>query len=256
MKNSNPPKTVRIYRSINELIKLVKLLNPIIRNQEILLVGSAPFSDFNSYHLGMKVININGSGFRNSGLGINETDVTFLDCEVLDPKINSVKENRRELFENQILTAANLGILVQTQSNDSTGGDPNAYGLSFDTNLWMDRFTRRLLLILLCRNFHIESRRKSVLSTGGIALATVALLKPKSITLTGFSFFKSINAEDPPKAYNLDIKSTFTDLEDTRSHSSADSFLISFLSLRDGNIFSTDRDILPLIHNWGTQNEL
>ena len=255
MKKSNPSKIIRIYASINELIKVVKFLKPIVRNQEVLLVGSAPFSNFNSYHPSMKVININGSGFRNSGLGINETDITFLDCEVLDPTINSVKENRRELFENRILTAANLGILVQSQSNDSTGGDPDAYGLCFDSNLWMNRFTRRLLLILLCRNFHIESSRKSILSTGGVALATVALLKPKSITLTGFSFFKSINAEDPPKAYNVEKQSSFTDLEDTRSHSSADSFLISFLSLRDGNIFSKDKDLLPLIHNWGTENE-
>ena len=255
MKKNNPSKIIRIHASINELVKVVKFLKPIVKNQEVLVVGSAPFSNFNSYHPGMKVINVNGSRFRNSGLGINKTDVTFLDCEVLDPKINRVKENRRELFENRILTAANLGILVQSQSNDSTGGDPNAYGLSFDCNLWMNRFTRRLLLLLLCRNFHLESNRKSVLSTGGIALATVALLKPKSITLTGFSFFKSINSEDPPKAYNLDIQSSFDDLEDTRSHSSADSFLISFLSLRDGNIFSRDKDLLPLIHNWGSQNE-
>lgn len=246
---------MRIYASINELIKLIKFLKPIVRNQKVLLVGSAPFSNFNSYHPGMKVININGSSYRNSELGIHKTDITFLDCEVLDPTINGVKENRRELFENRIITATNLGILVQTQSNDSTGGDPNAYGLRFDNNLWMNRFTRRLLLLLLCRNFYIESNRKSLLSTGGIALATVALLKPKSITLSGFSFFKSINAEDPPKAYNSERQSSFTDLNDTRSHSSADSFLISFLSLRDGNIFSKDRDLLPLIHNWGTKNE-
>ena len=254
MKNSNPPKTIRIYKSINELIKVVKLLRPIVKNQDVLLIGSAPFSNFNSYHPGMKVVNINGSGFRNSGLGINKTDITFLDCEVLDPKINSIKENRRELFENQIITNANLGILVQSQSNDSAGGDPNAYGLRFECNIWMNRFTRRLLLILLCRNFHIEFNRKSLLSTGGIALATIALLKPKSITLSGFSFFKSLNAETP-KAYHLEIQSSFTDLEDTRTHSSADSFLISYLSLRDGNIFSRDKDLLPLIHNWGTQND-
>ena len=255
MKKSNSSKTIKICASIYELMKIIKILKPIVRNQEVLLVGSAPSSNLNSYHPGMKVVNVNGSGFRNSGLGINKTEITFLDCEVLDPTINRVKETRRELFENRILTAANLGILVQSQSNDSAGGDPDAYGLRYDDNLWMNRFTRRLLLLLLCRNFHVESSRKSILSTGGIALATVALLKPKSITLTGFSFFKSINAEDPPRAYDLEKQSTFTDLEDTRSHSSADSFLISFLSLRDGNLFSKDKDLLPLIYNWGTRNE-
>jgi hypothetical protein len=250
---SNPPKIIRLYSSVNELVRVIRILRPIIRNREVLLIGSAPFSIFNSYHPGMKVVNINGSCYRNRGMGILKADVTFLDYEVLDPTINDVKENRRELIENGILSSTNLGILVQTQSNDSTGGDPSAYDLCFDNKLWMNRLTRRLLLFLLCRNFHIESGKKSILSTGGLALATVAFLKPKSITLTGFSFFKSIYASDPPKAYNLEKHLIYSDLEDTRSHSSADSFLISFLSLRNENIFSKDKDLLPLINNWGTK---
>lgn len=239
---------------MGELIKIVNCLKPIIKNQEVLLVGSAPFSAFNSYHPGMKVININGSGYRNKEIGNIKVDITLLDCEVLDPKINKVKENRKEIIENGILTEINLGVLIQTQSNNSPGGRPSDYNLFFDRELLMSRLTRRLILFLLFRNFRIESNRQSLLSTGGIALATVALLKPKKISLTGFSFFKSIDVDDPPKVYNMEQQSIQFNLQDTRSHSSADSFLISYLSLRDGNIFSEDRDLLPLVNNWGTNN--
>jgi hypothetical protein len=247
-------KVIKLVVSIFELAKLMFTLKPIVKNQEILLVGSSPVFDYAGYRPEMKVVNINGSSYRNQALGIRRVDVTFLDCEVLDPMVNTRKASRSELFSKGILTKSNLGALVQTQSNDSVGGDPGEYGLSFENHLFVSRFTRRLILFCIFHNFRVEANRNSLLSTGGLALATIACLKPKTITLTGFSFFKAHASENPPKAYDFIDDSKKLKLNDTRSHSLADSLLISFLSLKNGNVYTDDLDLLPLINNWGTRN--
>jgi hypothetical protein len=248
--------TRKFAASILELAKLIRTIKPIVRNQDILLVGSSPVVDFVDYRSEMKVVNVNGSSYRNEAIGIRRIDVTFLDCEVLDPAVNTKKANRSELFSKGILEKNDLGALVQTQSNDSLGGNPSDYNLKYGNHLFVSRFTRRLILFFIFHNFRVEKNRNSILSTGGIALAVIAFFKPKTITLTGFSFFKDIALEDPPKAYDLEVQAKNLKFNDTRSHSLADSLLISYLSLKRGNLLTNDLDLLPLVNNWGTRNAI
>ena len=81
----------------------------------------------------------------------------------------------------------------------------------------------------------------------------MAIFKPKSIYLTEFSLFKRQNSDDPPHFYDDTLITNYNELTDTRSHSLADSLLISSLSVRGTRIETDDRDLKPLVSNWGSR---
>jgi len=218
-----------------------------------MIVCSSPFSDFRRFTSDMTVVNLNGSIARNSPAGIPESHFTFLDLEIVDPLINREKMNRREIISKGILKEVALGYVILTQSNSSKGGDLSLVAGNYTKSIFIGKKLRRLIVLSVSKNLNLDKRRDGKLSTGGFAIAFVAAFRPKSIYLTGFSFFKLQNSDDPPHFYDKNLLLDDRELTDTRSHSLADSLLISSLAVKGLAMESDDRDLKPLISNWGTR---
>lgn len=216
-----------------------------------MIVGSSPFSDFRRFASDMIIVNLNGSISRNVPGGIPYPHITFLDFELVDPATNSTKKNRSQIIEKEILKNNYLGYVILTQSNSSKGGDLNLVTQNYKRSLRIGKRLRRLIVLTVSRNLSLDKRGEGKLSTGGFAVACVALCRPQSIYLTGFSFFKSQESEDPPHSYDKDLASGSASWIDTRSHSLADSLLISSLAVQGVVFQSDDKDLRPLISNWG-----
>lgn len=233
------------------VIKLLEL-RKLIAGRDIMIVGSSPLSDFRRYRENMMIVNVNGSAGRNKIANIPDPTITFLDYEFVDPKALQEKKYRRDIWDKGVLVGANLGFVILTQSNSSKGGNLDDLTDDFRAVVNCGKRLRRWIVLLASRNFRLEKKREGYLSTGGFALAFLSLFSPKSIYLTGFSFFKDYAADVAPHFY--DDKDTATNrLEDTRSHSLADSLLISSLTLRGIRIISDDKDLKPLLSNWGAK---
>ena len=241
--------SIKFVSLLFELRRIRKLL----KGQRVMIVGSSPFSDFRRFERDMTVINLNGSIARNIPAGIPETHLTFLDFEIVDPKINREKMNRSEVISKGILKDKELGYVILTQSNSSKGGDLSLVANNYKKSIYVGKKLRRLLVLLVTKNLSLENRKEGKLSTGGFAIAFVSAFKPKTIYLTGFSFFKHEESEDPPHFYDENFVLDDRDLKDTRSHSLADSLLISSLAVKGVSIESDDKDLKPLISNWGTK---
>lgn len=216
-----------------------------------MIVGSSPFSDFRRFASDMIIVNLNGSVSRNFPAGIPHPHITFLDFELVDPAINSTKENRRQIIEMGILKNNYLGYVILTQSNSSKGGDLNLVTQNYKRSLRTGKRLRRLIVLAVSRNLSLDKRREGKLSTGGFAVACVALCRPQSIYLTGFSFFKPQELENQPHSYDKVLASEDSSWIDTSSHSLADSLLISSLAVKGIVFQSDDKDLRPLISNWG-----
>jgi len=231
----------------------LRRIRRLIKGQKVMIVGSSPFSDFRLFTSDMTVVNLNGSAARNSIAGIPESHFTFLDFEIVDPLINREKINRREIISKGILKEAALGYVILTQSNSSKGGDLSLVAGNYIKSIYVGRKLRRLIVLFASKNLSLDNRKDGQLSTGGFAIAFVAAFRPKSIYLTGFSFFKHPDSDDPPHFYDGNLMLDDRELTDTRSHSLADSLLISSLAVKGMALESDDRDLKPLISNWGTR---
>ena len=226
-------------------------LRRIIKNQEVMIIGSSPFSDFRRYKEGMIIVNLNGSVARNKSYGLPSPVITFLDFEIVDQATQIEKKNRKEIIQNSLLLGVNLGYVILTQSNSSRGGDLQEITNDFKQVIKISKKLRRWIVLFASRNLLLEKKRDGLLSTGGFALSFISLLSPKLIYLSGFSLYKDLESDDPPHFYDVGEKLDASKLEGTRSHSLADSLLISILALRGLIIITDDRDIKPLISNWG-----
>jgi hypothetical protein len=239
------------FKRVLALIVDLRIIKNYIENRRVMIVGSSPFSDFRRFTSDMTIINLNGSISRNVPGGIPYPHITFLDFELVDPATNSTKENRSQIIEKEILKNNDLGYVILTQSNSSKGGDLDLVTKNYNRSLKIGKRLRRLIVIIVSKNLSLDKRKNGKLSTGGFAIACVALCRPQSIYLTGFSFFKSQESEDPPHYYDGDLVSDSSSWIDTRSHSLADSLLISSLAVKGIVFFSDDKDLRPLISNWG-----
>lgn len=216
-----------------------------------MVVGSSPFSDFTRYRSGMIIINVNGSVARNVAAGLPQPNLTFLDLEIINPTVNKLKKNRTDVVQKEILRDIDLGIVIITKSNNVNGGILETVANRYTSRIFIGKWLRRLIVLWTSGNWSLDKKRNGKLSTGGFAVAMVSAFSPKSIYLTGFSFFKDADCDDPPHAYDdLTTKSQF-EFTDTRSHSLADSLLLSTISLKGTKIETDDRDLKPLISNWG-----
>lgn len=231
----------------------LRRIRELVKGQKVMIVGSSPFSDFRRFEKDMTVVNLNGSISRNIAAGIPETHITFLDFEIVDPRVNREKMNRSEIISKGILKDAELGYVILTQSNSSKGGDLSLVANNYKKSIYIGKKLRRLIVLLVTKNLSLDNRKDGKLSTGGFAIAFVAAFKPETIYLTGFSFFKNRESDDPPHFYDDKLVLDERALKDTRSHSLADSLLISSLAVKGVSIESDDRDLKPLISNWGTK---
>jgi hypothetical protein len=245
---------MRILAHVKNFLALIadlKTIKNLIKDRRVMIVGSSPFSDFRRFTPDMTIVNLNGSISRNAPGGVPFPHISFLDFELVDPAINTTKKNRSQIIEKEILKNNNLGYVILTQSNSAKGGDLNLVAKNYKRSLRIGKRLRRFIVMIVSRNLSLEKRRDGKLSTGGFAIACVALCRPQSIYLTGFSLFKSQKSEDPPHSYDENLATDSSSWIDTRSHSLADSLLISSLAIKGIVFLSDDKDLRPLISNWG-----
>lgn len=221
-----------------------------LENKDIFLVGSAPRPDLTLYRDYMEVVTCNGSAANANLLSLKEPALTVVDFELLDPKASAVKPGRSIVLEKGLLRGIFLGHLVAVQSNSSGGGSPLALGARFTVFTELTRLDRTYIVQAMTGSDSLDGDVFGMVSTGAFALALSFYLGAKSVTLAGFSFFKEFGATAVPHFYDESSIDSPT-LVDTRNHSLADAALITQLVLKRYHIRTEERDLLPLIQNWG-----
>jgi len=232
-----------------------KKISPAIKNRDVFIVGSGPNLKLDMYNENMQIICINGSAAQPQLQKMQPPNLTFLDNELLDLVVNKIKNSRSEIINDKLLKNLDLGIVISTQSNNSLGGPLDQLESKWIDHITTDKKFRKQLCKKLTKQSNLETSRRGILSTGGFALAFVVYFGAKSVLMSGFSFYKSPTKDDSDKFYkerNSISSMTFESGIDTRSHSLADSFLISCLVLMGFKIESNDTDLLPILHNWGS----
>jgi len=203
----------------------------------------------------MQIICINGSPAQPLLKDIKSPAITFFDNELLNLTVNKTKASRSEIVHGKLLKNLDLGVVVTTQSNSFSGGPIDQLEAIWTNRLSTDKKFRKSLCKHLKMQPNLEGSSMGILSTGGFALAFLTFFGAKSISMSGFTFYKSPHKDDSEKFYKIStIEQKFSknaNRDDTRSHSLSDSNLISSLVLMGYKINSNDSDLLPILHNWG-----
>ena len=223
----------------------------LLHGEDCFILGSARCPDISLYKTKMKIVTVNGSGANSFNLGLSPITLTIVDNELLDPDINITKESRKFIIENKILKNINLGKLFSVQSNLSIGGNPEILESQYSNFEILNKFICKIISKKVTNTNLINSNIHNLPSTGFFAMAICFWLGAKSVTLAGFSFYTSSIPNFSNYFYlnqNDDIKLNYLD---TRSHSLADSMLLGLLIQNGYNIFSKEKDLLPLLSNWG-----
>jgi hypothetical protein len=233
-------------------IKIIRNSTNIFRSTDVLVLGSAPHPDLPEFAENMLLVCCNGSAANAKRLGLKGPAMTVVDFELIDPKIAFSKSVRSDILKSKILADLNLGILVATQSNYTAGGSPEILGARYDRYVSIDRFARRKILDVVSGTDKLErDARVSLCSTGAFAVALSLFLGARSVSIAGFTHL--MGSDDDGQIHFYDAYSKSTAVLNTRNHSMADSALIS-LSVINGHIIRTrERDLLPLVQNWGNK---
>jgi len=233
---------------INSIQKSIKVL----KHVDILVLGSAPHPVLPGLAKDMILVCCNGSAANAKRLGLKEPAMTVVDFELIDPKIAFSKNVRSDILKSKILEDLHLGILVATQSNDTAGGSPEILGARYERYISIDRVARRKILDVVSGADKLErDTRVSLCSTGAFAVALSLFLGARSVTLAGFTHVMS--SEDDVQNHFYDASSKPTGELDTRDHSMADSALIALSVINGYKIRTRERDLLPLVQNWGNK---
>ena len=254
----------QIYKRVltsTYLINRLKL-NPqifaTIRGKDCFVLGSAPNPDLSLFREDMVIVAVNGSAANAKHLGLPSPSMTVIDFELLDVNKLSCSEARKVSCE--ILKDLNLGMLIAVQSNNSQGGSPHILQAKYEDFFELLKLDRKRIVQHVSGTNLLENNVHGLTSTGGFAIAFSAYLGAKSITFSGFSLSCSKKDKEPPHFYQslgiaTNIQQNYDIPEfdyDSRSHSLADSALISQMVLKGYPIFSTSKDFLPLLQNWGS----
>ncbi len=241
-------------------MKLRRELRPAVLGKDCFILGSGPDPDLSLFRPEMVVIGTNGSPASAYHQGLPAPTITVVDCELLDPSVYSVKESRKLIVESGMLSGLKVGHLIAAQSNLATPSNPAALGANYLSFRMLNRLTCALVSMKECGSTRVGRTRLGYISTGAFAIALCAYLNCRSITISGFSLIREKGSRQTPYFYgeifSSDDKMNFPAVSgsaeiDSRSHSLADSFLISSLCIRGISITTMDRDILPLTRNWG-----
>jgi hypothetical protein len=234
-----------------------------VRGKDCFVLGSGPSPNISLFDPEMVVVSVNGSYANGKMLGLPQPVLTVVDYELLDPSVNIGKETRRVVVEERLLKGLHLGALVAVQSNSSRGGSPSSLQATYDRFLQIRKEHRRAIVHHVTGANLLENHVRGLTSTGAFCVALCAYGGARSVTFAGFSLFKSVHDEVEPHYYlekGLDFRVSGNpqDIEmlgneelDSRNHSLADCCLISQLVLNGHQIFTREKDFLPLIQNWG-----
>lgn len=241
-----------------EIIRILKLKNK-IKGKNVFILGSAPNPNLDLYSNDHILISVNGSAANAKELGLKEPLMTVIDFELINKKTAIDKDVRSIIVKNNLLKDINLGFVISTQSNDTLLEDPGILKAKIKKFYSIHRFTRKILIQNVTKNKKLDDTN-SLVSTGAFACALCFFLGANEVIISGFSFLKNENFH-PPSFYKTDelqfenkIKSEPDSKLDTRSHSLADSNLISSLVINGRKIKTNEREILPLVQNWGNNN--
>lgn len=223
----------------------------VLKHADVLVLGSAPHPVLPEFAGDMLLVCCNGSAANVKRLGIKDPVMTVVDFELIDPNIAFSKISRRDILNNKILAGLHLGILVATQSNPATGGAPEILGAHYDRFVQIGRFARRKIVDVVTGTGKLERDEDFTLcSTGAFAVALSLFLGARSVSMSGFTHMVSPDVDAQMHFYDAPSKASSGEW-DTLNHTMADSALIA-LSIINGHIIRTrERDLLPLVQNWG-----
>lgn len=246
-----------IYLPI-EILRILKLKSQ-IKGKKVFILGSAPNPNLDLYSDEHILISVNGSAANAKALGLRDPIITVIDFELINKKTAIDKDVRSIIVKNKLLEDINLGFVISTQSNDTLLNDPNILNAKIKKFYSIHRFTRKILIYNVTKNKKLDDN-DSLVSTGAFACALCFFLGANEVIISGFSFLKNENFH-PPSFYKTDESQFQNKINpepnskiDTRSHSLADSNLISSLVINGRKIKTNEREILPLIQNWGNDS--
>jgi len=224
-----------------------------IKGSDVLVLGSAPTPILPESAKDMLLVCCNGSAANVKQLGMKSPVMTVVDFELIDPEIAFSKKVRSDIVKERILADLELGALVGTQSNPAIGGSPEILGAHYDSFISIDKFSRRKIIDIVTGTEKLERDvNLSLCSTGAFAIALSLFLGARSVSISGFTHLMSENGGSQMHFYD-EISKELSGKLDTRNHSMADSALI-VLSVLNGYIIRTrERDLLPLVQNWGNE---
>lgn len=228
-------------------------LSSALAGRDCFVLGSAPQPDLSLHHNGMALVCVNGSAANAIRLGLSAPTLTVVDYELIDRKVAFSKPGRSEVVSGRMLEGLSLGTLLATQSNDSSGGQPEILGAAFERVFYADKETCRIIVNSVTATTLLERDVHGLTSRGALAIAICLWLGARSVAFAGFSLYKQLQKK-PPNFYDVNcqrISASLTAREDTRSHTMADLALISLLSLRGFQVRTCERDFLPAVRNWG-----
>lgn len=239
----------------NTSARINKILESIdaLKDSDVLVLGSAPHPVLPECAEDMLLVCCNGSAANAKRLGMKSPVLTVVDFELIDPDIAFSKSVRSDIIKGKILADLHLGILVATQSNSAIGGAPEILGAHYDRYTSIDQLARRKILNVVTGTDKLERDvRLSLCSTGAFAVALSLFLGARSVSISGFTYLMSADGGAQMHFYDEPSKASSGEW-DTRNHSMADSALI-VLSVINGHIIRTrERDLLPLVQNWGNK---
>ena len=247
-------KIMRLRTTALARVKKIRESIDILKDADILVLGSAPHPVLPKGAEDMLLVCCNGSAANAKQLGMKSPVMTVVDFELIDPVIAFSKSVRSDIIINKILADLDLGILVATQSNSAIGSAPEILNAHFNRYVSIDQFARLKILDIISGTDKLERDvRISLCSTGAFAVAISLFLGARSVHISGFTLVRNVNDNVKMHFYE-DSELSEASLEwDTRNHSMADSALIT-LSVINGHIIRThERDLLPLTQNWGNQ---
>ena len=249
----------KIFHAPIEIFKLFKLKSE-ISGKKIFILGSAPNPNLELYSSRHVVVTINGSAANAKELGLNDSVMTVVDFELINKKVALDKDVRSVIIKNNLLKNIDLGSVVAIQSNNTLLGDPKILNANIKSFFSIHRLTRKIIIKSTSKNNRLDHKDVSLVSTGAFACALCFFLGAKEVVISGFSFLKEENFHPPSFYKTSELKFTNNTNKnadykiDTRSHSLADSSLISLLVINGKKIKTGEKEVLPLTQNWGNKN--
>ncbi len=232
-------------------LRVLKKSFSFLKNADVLILGSSPSPVLMDEHKSRLLICCNGSAANAKQLGLPDPIVTVVDYELIDPDVSAAKDVRRQIIKNRILANLNIGYLIAAQSNDAVGGCPSLLGANYHGYMTIDRFVRRKIIDLVTGVNKLDRKPElSLSSTGGFAIALSLFLGARSVSIAGFTHILECGKYTQMHFYDDVIEKQTTNVN-TRNHTMADSALISLAVINGHKITTNERDILPLVQNWG-----
>lgn len=120
----------------------------------------------------------------------------------------------------------------------------------------VSRFRRSIIVRAATGSRTLDSGNFAALSTGGFAACLASLAASDQVFLAGYSMTLEAGTKRTPHFYDdpnirPSVSANTPDQVTARKHSAADSAALSLISLKTHRLNSHERDLIPLVYNWG-----